>query len=145
MRERRGGDGESSDVVPGRKRACHKAGAFIILLAASAAFIVMVLWPLVARFAWGATAACGRKPDVAHPSRTEVSVSRSGSAEPDRTGLSPCIADTLSDDAQMNRIRVTGDFAWKQVEALWSAFSENFVNTPMQPKMDAASIVISRC
>ena len=29
----------------------HKAGAFTILLAASAAFVVTVLWPLVTRFA----------------------------------------------------------------------------------------------
>lgn len=29
----------------------HKAGAFIILTAASAAFVVTVLWPLVTRFA----------------------------------------------------------------------------------------------
>lgn len=29
----------------------HKAGAFTVLLAASAAFVVTVLWPLVTRFA----------------------------------------------------------------------------------------------
>ena len=29
----------------------HKAGAFLILVAASAAFVVTILWPVVARFA----------------------------------------------------------------------------------------------
>ena len=29
----------------------HKTGAFAILIAASAAFVVTVLWPLVTRFA----------------------------------------------------------------------------------------------
>lgn len=29
----------------------HKAGAFVILIAASCAFVVTVLWPLVTRFA----------------------------------------------------------------------------------------------
>jgi hypothetical protein len=28
----------------------HKAGAFMVLTAASAAFVVMVLWPVVTRF-----------------------------------------------------------------------------------------------
>ena len=28
----------------------HKAGAFMILIAASAGFVVMVLWPVVVRF-----------------------------------------------------------------------------------------------
>lgn len=41
---------ENTSHVPHGPTMAHKAGAFTILMAASAAFVVMILWPLVARF-----------------------------------------------------------------------------------------------
>lgn len=38
-------------VPPSGPSVAHKAGAFTILVAASAAFVATVLWPLVTRFA----------------------------------------------------------------------------------------------